>query len=94
MSSTAPQQGSAAGTTEGTNAAEPQCMSLDRVAGYSPDSITASISARNKDVTETRDQGIASLEVNMAGYRNTAQDVNPPFLLTGTGSKFERTHSQ
>ncbi|GKT98242.1 hypothetical protein FLAG1_00965 [Fusarium langsethiae] len=89
MSSTAPQQGSAVGTTEGTNGAEPQCMSLDRVAGYSPDNIIASISSRNRDATEPHDQGIASLEVNMAGYRNTAQDVNPPSLLAGTGSKFK-----
>ncbi|KAG8674389.1 hypothetical protein FPOAC2_00404 [Fusarium poae] len=90
MSSTAPKQGSAAGTTEASNAAEPQYMSLNRVDEYTPNSIAADLSTRNPPPDPRNpDQEIASLEVDMAKYRNTAQNIHPPFPLTGTGSKFK-----
>ncbi|CEI63981.1 hypothetical protein FVEN_g9269 [Fusarium venenatum] len=90
MSSTAPKQGSAVGTTKASNAAEPQYMSLNRVAEYTPNNIAADLSTRNPPPNPGNpDQDIASLEVDMARYRNTAQNVNPSSPLTGTGSKFK-----
>ncbi|KAM0359280.1 hypothetical protein ACHAO7_007843 [Fusarium culmorum] len=88
MSSTATQQDSVTGTTDGPNAPEPPYMSLGRVDNYASDNIIASMSTRNKSTGKSHDKAIASLEFDMAGYKNTVQYVNPPFPLTGTGSKF------
>ncbi|KAF5248811.1 hypothetical protein FAUST_150 [Fusarium austroamericanum] len=88
MSSTATQQDSVTGTTDGPNAPEPPYMSLGRVDNYASDNIIASMSTRNKSTGKSHDKAVASLEFDMAGYKNTVQYVNPPFPLTGTGSKF------
>jgi hypothetical protein len=69
-------------------------MPLNRVAAYFPDNIAASISTRSTDahaiaVRGTHDQNIASLEIDMAQYRNTADSVKPSSLLVETGSRFQ-----
>ncbi|RGP80376.1 hypothetical protein FLONG3_1525 [Fusarium longipes] len=94
MSSIAPNQGSVVGTTEAPRAAEPQYLSLNRVATYSSNNIVASISTRSAGTRAiaavgSDDQNIASLEIDMAKYRDTAHKVSPPFPLTGTGSQFQ-----